>query len=105
MLAMFTPWPWIVVNTEPLAAKSRTWGAVTKVVKQQILEALQTLKIEVSDAGVHNRQLWELLVRIEKKAGHFGWIQECWHRLYQNIQKSRPGEETPESGLSRLRNN
>jgi len=104
LLAIFTPWPWIVTHTEPLAAKTRTWGATTRAVKEQILEALQTLNIEVVNSGVTTRPLWQLLVQIEKKAEQFGWVLECWRRLYHNIQKNRPGEGTAEAGLIRLLN-
>lgn len=102
MLAIFTPWPWIIQNTEPLAAKGKGWHPAIDVVKQQIQQALQELGIGIADSDTPNRQLWELLVQIEIKAGHFNWVLACWQRLHSNIQSARKSEKDPDAGLGRL---
>lgn len=102
VLAVFTPWPWLVENTEPLEANGRGWTRVEKVVQQQILHALQQLGIKVSHSFESDRKLWELLIQIEIHSGNFSWILQKWQQLHQTIQGNQKGAENPDAGLGRL---
>ncbi len=102
MLAIFTPWPWLIENTEPLEACGRGWSRTEKVVRQQICRALQLLGIKISNTIDSNRKLWELLIQIEIRSGHFPWVLQSWQLLHQSIQSHQKDTDNPDAGLGRL---
>ena len=112
LLSLFNPWPWLIASTDPLAAGSRSLAEIRQHLCVQIKEALE--KLESQDGAPDGpRQLslfgdsikqegrrttWQLLARIETRAGNWPWVYSAWDQLHQALRQT----ENPDAGLGRL---
>jgi len=112
LLALFTPWPWLIASTEPLDAANQSLDEIRKCLGDQIRKALQKLSRQGSesvqsgqlsfmdDLGEprERRTLWQLLIQIEARAGNWPWVYHAWDQLRQTVQRT----DDPKAGLGGL---
>lgn len=96
LLALFHPSPWVVMHTEPLAARSSVLPAIRKELERQLKAALA--EVGVGIGGETKRPLWRLLVGIERQAKTWRYSHLAWHQLGMALRQS----DDTESALAAL---
>lgn len=112
LLALFTPWPWLIASTDPLAAVGQSLEEIRRRLGEQIKKALQKLPDQDSEPvkprrrslfrrsaeQVGRRPLWQLLAQIEARAGNWPLVYGAWDRMRQELQRAND----PDAGLGGL---